>query len=420
MNPYKKRAADKILQKKLQSSGAVLIEGAKWCGKTTTALNAANSVLYLQDTDKATQYKQLADTRPSFLLEGDKPRLLDEWQEAPVLWDTVRFAVDRESKPGQYILTGSAVPHHEVTMHTGTGRIARMLMRPMSLQESEESTGAVSLKSLFAGELDVVAKSQNNLHDLAFSLCRGGWPATLFIDGDAALDVAKNYINAVVEFDLNRVDGIEKDPLRVRTLLRSLARNISTLATDKTIIDDVNATQSSISYKTLEGYLNALRRLFVVEEVPAWRPSIRSKAAIRSSLKRQFVDPSLATALLHINPDSIWKDMELFGFLFESLCTRDVRVYADALEGDVLYYQDETGLEADLIVRLHDGRWGAIEVKMGNKQAEQAAENLLKLTEKVDTDKAGEPAFLMVLTGEGYAYRRKDGVLIVPIGCMGV
>lgn len=415
---YLSRLCDLELQKALKSSGAVLIEGAKWCGKTRTASNSAKSTLFMQDPDNAVSYMATADTKPSLLLKGETPRLIDEWQVAPVLWDAVRFEVDKRNDVGQFILTGSAVPSDNVTLHTGTGRISRILMRPMSLFESKESNGTVSLANLFAGKHDIEAVSNLTIEDITFAICRGGWPASIGKSREAALRMSMDYIEAVINHDVSQVDDVDKNPNRVRMLLRSLARNISTMATIQTIKDDIEATDNTISDKTISSYMNALRRIFVIEEVYAWSPSLRSKTTIRTSVKRQFVDPSIATAVMRIKPERVLKDFETFGFLFESLCTRDVRIYAQVNDGDVFHYRDKSGLEADMIVALHDGRWGAIEVKLGNKQIELAAENLLTLKNKIDIHKMGEPSFLMVLTGGQFAYRREDGVLIVPIGCL--
>ncbi len=412
------RLCDADLQLALQSSGAVLIEGAKWCGKTSTASNASRSVLFMQDPDNAGSYLAMADTKPSLLLKGEIPRLIDEWQMAPVLWDAVRFEVDKRAETGQFILTGSAVPSDNVIAHTGTGRISRLKMRPMSLFESLESNGSISLKALFDGDQDVEAISDMSIEQIAFALCRGGWPASVKLSGEVALRMATDYVEAVINFDVSRVDNIEKNPDRVRLLLRSLARNIATTASYQTIIADMEATDVTISDKTLSSYMNALRRIFVVEDLPAWSPSLRSKTAIRTSVKRHFVDPSIATAVLRTNPDGILKDFQYFGFLFESLCTRDIRVYAQTNDGDVFHYRDKSGLESDLIVRLRDGRWAAIEVKLGKKQIDEAAENLLTLKSRIDDDKMGEASFLMILTGGQYAYRRNDGVLVVPLACL--
>ena len=415
---YLSRLCDQELQMALQSSGAVLIEGAKWCGKTRTASNAAKSILYMQDPDNTSSYQAMADTKPSLLLKGETPRLIDEWQMAPVLWDAVRFEVDKRGDTGQFILTGSAVPVDNVTAHTGTGRFSRMLMRPMSLFESHESNGTVSLGDLFGGDQAIEAMSELSIEKIAFALCRGGWPASVRKNEASALRMSRDYVEAVINHDVSRVDEVEKNPERVRLLLRSLARNVATMASIQTIKNDIEATDISISDKTISSYLNALRRIFVVEDLPAWLPSMRSKTAIRTSSKRHFVDPSIATAVLRTNPDGLLNDFKTLGFLFEALCTRDIRIYAQMIDGDVFHYRDKTGLESDLIVRLRDGRWAAIEVKLGNKQIEEATQNLLILKAKIDEDKMGQASFLMVLTGGQYAYRRNDGVLIVPIGCL--
>ncbi len=416
--PYLLRLCDQELQIALQSSGAVLIEGAKWCGKTRTASIVAKSILYMQDPDNSVSYQAMADTKPSLLLRGETPRLIDEWQMAPVLWDAVRFEVDKRGDAGQFILTGSAVPADNVTAHTGTGRFSRILMRPMSLFESNESNGTVSLGDLFSGNQSVEAISELSIEKIAFAICRGGWPASVLKNEASALRMSRDYVEAVINYDVSRIDDVEKNPERVRLLLRSLARNVATLASIQTIKSDIEATDVSISDKTISSYLNALRRIFVVEDLPAWLPSMRSRSAIRTSAKRHFVDPSIATAVLRTNPDGLLNDFNTFGFLFESLCTRDVRIYAQAIDGDVFHYRDKSGLESDLIVRLKDGHWAAIEVKLGNKQIEEAAQNLLVLKAKIDEDKMGQASFLMVITGGQYAYRRNDGVLVVPIGCL--
>ena len=417
-NNYLSRICDSELQDALDAMGAVLIEGAKWCGKTSTAAKIAQSTLFMQNPDNSRSYLQTADTKPSLLLKGDTPRLLDEWQMAPVLWDAVRFEVDKRGLAGQFILTGSAVPADNITAHTGTGRIARILMRPMSLYESKESNGTVSLAGLFAGNHDIESMSDLDIEQIAFAICRGGFPASVGKADKIALRMSIDYVEAIINHDISKVDGVEKNPNRVRLLLRSLARNIATMASVQTILNDVEATETSISEKTISAYYNALRRIFVIEPMPAWSPSLRSKTAIRSTLKHHFVDPSIATAVMRINPDALLTDFEYFGFLFEALCARDIRVYAQYIDGEVFHYRDKSGLETDMVTQLRDGRWGAIEVKLGNSQIEQAAENLLKLKNKIDTNKMREPSFLMVLTGGQYAYQRKDGVLIIPIGCL--
>ena len=416
---YLSRLCDTELQLALKSAGAVLIEGAKWCGKTSTANNAAKSVVYMQDPDNTQSYQVMADTKPSLLLKGNNPRLIDEWQVAPVLWDAVRFEVDKRAERGLFILTGSAVPPENVTAHTGTGRISRMIMRPMSLFESLESNGQISIGALFNGkQKETDAISDLTIEQIAFLICRGGWPASIGQEKETALRMARDYVEAIIHQDISRVDNIEKNPERVRLLLRSLARNISTTANYQTIKQDIEATDISISDKTISTYINALRRIFVVEDINAWSPSLRSKTAIRTSEKRHFVDPSLATAVMRINPEGVLADFEYFGFLFESLCTRDIRIYAQANDADVFHYRDKTGLEADLIIRQRNGKWAAIEIKLGNKQIEEAAQNLLALGAKIDEEKMGKDAFLMIVTGGQYAYQRNDGIWVVPIGCL--
>lgn len=424
---YKPRVSDSILEKKLRTSGAVLITGPKWCGKTWTAYNACKSVLYMQDTDKRASYLKMAQTMPSLLLRGEQPRLIDEWQTATILWDAVRFAVDKDPKKGQFILTGSVIVDDEDNEskdisesreHSGTGRISRMRMRPMSLFESGESNGTISLKSLFDGETNIDSTSQLTIEELAYTICRGGWPGALDLNKEDALEIAYNYCDSIAESDASEIDKSKKDPDRVRNIMRSLARNISTMTTDKTIIGDVKANDISLTDKTLETYLRALRKLFVVEDIKAWQPSLRSKTGIRTSDKRQFVDPSIAVASLGIGPEGILEDFKYFGFLFESLCTRDLRVYSEGLRGTIKHYHDNNDLEADLIICLHDGRWAAVEVKLGSQEIEEGAENLKKLASNIDTSKFMAPSFLMVLTGGEFAYRREDGVFIVPIGCL--
>jgi len=417
---YLKRIADDILEKKLRSSSAVLIEGPKWCGKTSTGAQKAKSAIYIQDPDKRESYRKMADAQPSLLLQGETPRLIDEWQTIPVIWDAVRFAADKRQEMNQFIMTGSATPLDDDEIeHTGLGRIARMRMRPMSLWESRDSAGQISLKSLFDGEQEMgLFESPKSITDLAYLMCRGGWPGALKLTKEDALEVAFNYIDELINVDVNKVDKSEKNPDRVRSVLRSYARNISTMTTATTIMQDVRANDISITDKTLANYLTALRRLFVIEDVKAWQPSLRSKTGIRTSDKRHFVDPSLATSVLELTPDSLLEDFSLFGFLFEDLCVRDLRVYLQPLRGTVFHYHDNNNLEADIILRLHDGRWAAVEVKTGSREIEDASRNLLKLAKEVDTSKIGEPSFLMVLTGGEFAYRREDGVYVTPIGCL--
>ncbi|MCL1887245.1 MAG: DUF4143 domain-containing protein [Betaproteobacteria bacterium] len=421
---YLSRIADKVLNIALEASGAVLIEGPKWCGKTRTAEEKAASTLYMQDPDHTASYLKAADTKPSLLLKGDTPRLIDEWQMAPVLWDAVRFTVDQRGEAGQFILTGSAVPKDNALQHTGTGRISRMLMRPMSLFESLESNGTISLRSLFDGITDgessasLEAASSLTIEELAIALIRGGWPASIGQKESVALRQVYDYVDAVINLDVSRVDDIQKSPVRVRALMRSLARNVSTTASIATIRGDIAADEENISENTIAAYLNALRRIFVVEDLPAWNPAMRSKTALRTTPKRHFVDPSIAAAVLRANSDSLLQDFNTFGLLFESLCIRDLRVYAQVNDGEVFHYRDKSGLEADAIIHLKDGRWGAVEVKMGAKEIETAAENLKILRDRINLVKMKEPSFLMVLTAGEFGYKRNDGVCIVPIGCL--
>lgn len=419
---YLKRIADDLLLRKLRSSGAVLIQGAKFCGKTSTAWRASKSQLFMQNPDRSASYMKTADTKPSLLLRGAVPRLLDEWQSAPVLWDAVRFMVDtREGKPGQFILTGSAVPKDDAILHTGTGRISRLLMRPMSLFESLESNGSVSLKKLFDETSEVEGTSELSIEGIAHAICRGGWPALIGQEKSVALDYAPDYVDSIIDVDISRVDGIEKNPTRVRALLRSYARNIATMATLRTIRDDIalGKADTSISEKTISQYLGALDRIFVTENLEAWNPALRSKTAVRTSVKRHFVDPSIATGVMRLTPSRLLDDFQYFGFLFESLCTRDLRIYAEAIDGQLFHYHDASGLESDTVICLNDGRWAPVEVKLGSREIEEAAHHLLQLRSKVDTDKMREPSFLMILTGGEFAYRRSDGVMVVPIGALG-
>ncbi|NLA79920.1 MAG: ATP-binding protein [Chloroflexi bacterium] len=416
---YYKRIADQVLQDRLDANGAVLIQGAKWCGKTTTALQIAKSSLFMQDPQTREQNLRLADIDPMFLLEGDIPRLLDEWQLAPKLWDAVRFAVDQRNDFGQFILTGSAVPFADMsTSHSGTGRIARMTMRPMSLFESEDSNAQVSLRDLFQ-KAQIRAKAELSLTDIAFLICRGGWPSAINRSDKIALRQAIDYLEGVIESDISRADGVSRNPMRVRMLLRSYARMIGTQASITSIREDmVSNDRDSLDKDTISSYISALKLIFVIEELEAWIPNLRSRTAIRTSNTRFFVDPSIASSSLRIGPMDLINDLKTMGFLFESLCIRDLRVYADALEGDVYRYRDANGLECDAVVHLRDGRYGLIEIKLGGSEIEPAAKNLLKIVDILDTTRMKEPSFLMVLTGTQYAYQREDGVYVVPVGCL--
>ena len=420
MNPdYLKRISDEKLNLLLRAKGAVLIEGPKWCGKTSSAEEFAGSVLYMQDADNSKMNILTAQTKPSLLLEGETPRLLDEWQVAPELWNAVRFTVDKRRKTGQFILTGSVIPTRTDDMHTGTGRIARMKMRTMSLYETGDSSGEVSLEALFDENIDIEGKSSLTIEKLAFVINRGGWPAVAKeTDEKIALTVAADYVEAVANEDISKADGIEKNPERVKALMRSLARNVSGEAKTATILNDLVANDEALSQTTVNQYINALKKIFVIEDLPAWSAKLRSKTAIRTTAKRHFTDPSIATASLRATPKRLLSDFNTFGLLFESLCIRDLRVYAESIDGSVFHYRDKSGLEIDVIIELADGRWGAIEIKMGATGIDKAAENLLKLHKIVDTEKMNEPAFLMVLTCTEYAFQMKNGVWVVPIGCL--
>ncbi len=422
MKKYKKRVADSILLRKLEGKGAVLIEGPKWCGKTTTAEQVAKSVLYMDDPETKEQNLTMADMSPKRLLGGDTPRLIDEWQLAPKLWDAVRFEVDHRGETGQFILTGSAVPPDtkQIT-HSGTGRFTWLTMRPMSLFESGDSTGDVSLRDLFNESCRVDGESKLDLDRLAFLICRGGWPQAINMRDEIALDQALDYYDAVVHSDINRADNVNRDPEKVRRLMRSYARNQGTQVSNKVIAQDVAANNdNSISEETVASYLNALRKIFVVEDMPAWNPNLRSKTAIRSSDTRYYVDPSIAAAALGIGPQDAVADLKTLGFLFETMCVRDLRVYSDALNGNVYHYRDKDGLECDAVIHLRNGSYGLTEIKLGgDRLINEGAENLKALKRKIDTNQMKEPSFLMVLTGTGnYAYQRDDGVLVVPVGCL--
>lgn len=419
---YKARIADRILERKLEGKGAVLIEGPKWCGKTTTAEQRAKSILYMDSPEDLESNLRMADLSPKLLLEGESPRLIDEWQLAPKLWDAIRFEADHRHDTGLFILTGSAVPIDEDEMkHSGIGRFGWVTMRPMSLYESGESNGAVSLGSLFNSAGDIAVSNSLELEDIAFLICRGGWPFACSLAGNTALDQAFDYVEAVIKKDISRVDKVRRSPTTARLLMRSYARNIGTQATLGTLVADMAPNEeSSIDEKTASSYIEALKKIFVIEDSEAWNPNLRSKAAIRTSNTRYFVDPSIGTAILGLGPNDLINDLNTMGLMFESLCIRDLRVYADALNGQVFHFRDKYGLECDAVMHLRDGRYGLIEIKLGgDRLIEEGAKNLKDLAAKIDTDKMKHPSFLMVLTAVGkYAYRRKDGVYVVPIGCL--
>lgn len=422
MKKYRQRVADDILLRKLEGKGAVLIEGPKWCGKTTTAEQIAKSVLYMDAPQSRAQNIALADLNPTRLLIGDTPRLLDEWQLAPKLWDAIRFEVDHRGEMGQFILTGSAVPADtsEIT-HSGTGRFAWLTMRPMSLFESGDSTGNVSLKSLFSSPGSVDGASSLDIDRLAFLVCRGGWPQAIGMRDETALDQPVDYLDAVVHSDINRADGVSKNPDRVLRLLRSYARNQGAQTASTVIAKDTQVNDSSaLDTETVASYISALKKIFVIEDMPAWNPNLRSRTAIRTSDTRYFVDPSIAAAALGAGPSDLIDDLRSFGLLFETLCVRDIRVYSDALGGQVYHYRDKSELECDAVIHLRNGSYGLVEIKLGGDAAiEHGAKTLKALRDKIDPEKMKAPSFLMVLTGIGdYAYRRADGVYVVPIGCL--
>ena len=422
MKEYKKRIADGLLERKLKGKGAVLIQGPKWCGKTTTAEQISKSILYMAKPEEKEQNISLAELNPSLLLKGEVPRLIDEWQIAPKLWDAIRFEVDHRDEEGQFILTGSAVPAkmNNVT-HTGTGRVTWLTMRPMSLYESGESNGTVSLLELFNNNSKLNGTSELSLEDIAYLCCRGGWPRSIFMDKDIALEQAYDYYDAVVNSDISRVDDVNRNPERVKNLMRSYARNIGTQVSYETLKNDIiNNDSFALDTDTVLSYVNALKKIFVIEESPAWNPNLRSKTAIRTSDTRYFVDPSIAVASLGIGPNDLINDLNTFGFIFETLCIRDLRTYAESINGSVYHYRDSSNLECDAVIHLRNGAYGLIEIKLGgDKLINEGAENLLKMKNKIDTEKMKNPSFLMVLTATGkYAYKREDGVCIVPIGCL--
>jgi len=424
---YLPRVVDAELDLRLQSVGATLILGPKWCGKTTTGKQRAKSILEMQDPDLQEGYLKLAATKPSMLLIGDKPRLLDEWQLAPVLWDAVRVAVDRSPEKGLFILTGSVVKDEKTTKHTGTGRISRLEMLPMSLWESGESSGELSLAALFSQPRQAIdgARGKLSVEELLFAASRGGWPSALTAKGDRAkLFIAEDYVNNVAEVDISKIDSVNRDPLLARTLLKSYARNVSTLATKSSIRKDLMSVRE-VSMPTLDSYLEALQRLFVIADIQAWCPAIRSASDMRATPKRGMCDPSVAVAALGVQPDYFLKDFKTFGFIFESLVMRDLKVYSSALGGKLSYYRDRYGLEADAVLHLKDGRYALIEIKLGSFEIETGASHLLEIRELIRKHNLhekqcplAEPDLLMVITGGEIGYTREDGVHVVPISSL--
>ena len=415
---YLPRVVDSEIDELMEIMGAVLIEGCKWCGKSTTGSHHAKSIIEFQNPDKKQEYDEIKNTKPSLFLKGEKPRMFDEWQMYPVVWDSIRTDVDHSRLKGQYILTGSAKPSEGQIMHTGTGRISRVLMRPMSLFESGESTGEVSFNDILEGK-DISGVSNLSLEDIASIIIRGGWPASIEVKSDAKYRFAQEYVKSLIHEEVKKVDNVERNPEKMRNVLRSLARNISTPVSNTTLENDVkNSFDDYISRPTLADYLNTLEKLFVIEDVNVTNLNFRSKYAIRTRPKKYFVDPSIATAILEMKPNDLIKDLNTFGFMFESLCIRDLKIYTQHYGGDITFYRDEKDFEIDAILRTSSGKWGAIEIKLGAGYIDLAANNLLKFKNRVDIKKCGEPSFLMVLTGANYSYKRDDGVYVVSIGTL--
>ena len=425
MKNYRSRIMDSLLAKKLQAKGAVLIEGPKWCGKTTTAEEIAASKIMLAKPDIKDHFKSLLEIDSDAALTGDTPMLIDEWQTVPKLWDAVRYTVDHRHAMGQFILTGSAVPNQEAEKereHSGTGRFAWLTMRPMTLFESGESNGTVSLGELFTAPEKILQKNGLKLSDIAFLICRGGWPIAIGLPEEAALEQAFDYYDAVTKEDVTNVDGIKRSSERVQRLMRAYARHQGTQAPIATLKEDLkNNDTTTLDEDTISSYLDALRKIFVVEDMPAWNPNLRSKTAIRTTDTRYFVDPSIATAALGLGPTDLMNDLNSMGFFFEAMCVRDLRVFAEALNGKVYHYRDKSGLECDAVVHLRNGQYGLIEIKLGGDSLiRDGATTLNALEEQIDTTRMKSPAFKMILTATGeYAYRRtEDGIYVVPIGCL--
>lgn len=418
MKNYLPRITDKLLDERLKAKGAILIEGPKWCGKTTSAKEFAKSFIAMDEPDKTKQYKQMAELNPSVLLEGETPRLVDEWQLAPNLWNAVRYEVDKRDDFGQFILTGSAVPaEFDASMHSGTGRISRLYMRTMSLYESKDSDGAISLSDLF-DDKEISCANHKTLDDIAFLICRGGWPISIKLEGKASLFQAIDYFDSVVKNDISRVDSVKRDVEKAKSLLRSYARHVGSQAPLETIRKDMLANQAdTFDQVTLYSYIDALKKIFVIEDAPAWNPNIRSKTAIRSTDTRYFIDPSIATAALGIGPKDLTQDLNTMGFLFENLAVRDLRIYSELLDGSVYHYRDKSRLECDAVIHLRNGSYGLVEIKLGgDKLIEEGAETLKTLSDLIDTNSMKKPSFMMVLCAQApFAYKRNDGVYVVPI-----
>ena len=418
---YVNRIIDNELKQKLSIVGAVLIKGPKWCGKTTSAKQVAKSVLEMQNPDLQENYIELANTKPSLLLEGEKPRLIDEWQLAPKLWNAVRYSVDSIGLPNQYILTGSATPNEDSTLHSGVGRFAFLTMKPMTLFESGDSNGKISLSDILNGNRNIDGiKTDLTYERIAYVLCRGGWPAALNLSEKQALQIAKNYIDVLCDSDISRIDGVRRNPSLARAILKSYARQDSTIDSNQSLFEDVKANYSDVSERTIIEYLDVLKRLYIIEEIEAWNPNIRSKTAIRTSPKKSMIDPSLAVAALGCSPKELMLDIRTYGLLFENLVNRDLSVYVNSIDGTIRHYRDRYNLECDNIIHFENGKYALVEVKLGGTKIKEAESHLLTLQNLIiqNQPKLGKPEFLMVITGTDMAYTTEKGVMVVPIGCL--
>lgn len=424
MEKYLSRCVDQQLKEKLESSGAVLIKGPKWCGKSTTAMQFAKSAVYMQRSQEREQNIALAKNAPDLFLAGPTPKLIDEWQVIPFIWDDIRYEIDKRDAFGQFILTGSATPliksETEQIIHSGIGRITTLVMRPMSLYESLDSSGDVSLRDLFEEKEIKGAISFKNLQDYAYLACRGGWPVSIGLEKDVSLRIAKNYYDGLVENDLFGLDGVNRYTEKVKATLRAYARNISTECSIETLIKDIKGSDNkSVSDETIRSYLNALRKIYVIEDISAWNPNLRSKTSIRSTPTRHFIDPSIGCKALGLGPNDLINDLKTFGFIFEDLAVRDLKVYAEKVNGSLYHYRDSKGLEIDAVIHLENGSWGAFEIKLCDPDnIELGAKHLLELANNIDEEKMKKPSFLAVITATKYAYKREDGVYIIPLACL--
>lgn len=418
---YIERIVDKEIKEKLSMMGAILIKGPKWCGKTTSSKQFANSILEMQNPDLQENYMELANTKPSLLLQGEKPKLIDEWQLAPKLWNAVRYAVDKNGIPGQYILTGSATPIEDDTLHSGVGRFAFITMKPMTLFESGDSNGKISLSEILNGNKAIDGiKTDLTYEKIAYVLCRGGWPNSVNLSKKQSLEIPKNYIDVLCDSDISRIDGVKRNPQLARAILKSYARQVSTVDSNQSLFDDIRANYSDVSERTIIDYLEVLKKLYIIEEIEAWNPNIRSKTAIRTSSKKSMIDPSLAVAALGVSPEEIMLDIKTYGLLFENLVNRDLSVYVNSIGGTLKHYRDRYNLECDNVIHFNDGRYALVEIKIGGTRIKEAEEHLLTLRNLIleNEPRIGEPEFMMVITGTDMAYTTDTGVMIVPVGCL--